>query len=142
MKQVGTDPIDPGTWTAIPTYIFLQNGWRVRPQESNHTLAVGGGILLVDGGGDPFVNTVGIFMVRINYQQPVQAIAISTSGGGSGATAADVWAYGDRRLTTDMGIPAISDKIDEIQGTTFDPNTDALDKVGDRLVQIRNENLI
>lgn len=33
------------------------------------------------GGGDPFNNTTGAYTVRINYQQPVQAISFSSDGG-------------------------------------------------------------
>ena len=92
--SVGGDPIDPIAGTFIPAYTFLLNGWRVRPQEASHTLSVVNGILLVDGGGDPFVNTLGSFVVRINYQQPVQAITVATGGGGGGGlTAAQVWSY-------------------------------------------------
>lgn len=83
---VGGDPIDAVAGTSIPFYDFLTNGWRVRPQEANHTLTVTGGVLLVDGGGDPFVNTTGSYVVRINYQQPVQAITVATGGGGGGLT--------------------------------------------------------
>jgi hypothetical protein len=81
-RQLGGDDIDPTAGTSVPIYLFLLNGWRVRPQEANHTLNVSGAILLVDGGGDPFVNTTGAFTVRVNYQQPVQAITVSTGGGG------------------------------------------------------------
>lgn len=105
LSQVGGNDIDLGAGTKIPIYCFLQNGWRVRPMESSHTLNVGDGVLLVEGGGDPFVNTTGSFIVRINYQQPVQAISFS-SGGGGGATAADIWAYGDRQLTAGIPTPA------------------------------------
>lgn len=85
LSPVGGDPIDPGAGTEIPLYAFLTNGWRVRPQEASHTLAVTGGVLLVDGGGDPFVSTLGSFVVRVNYQQPVQAITVA-SGSGLSAT--------------------------------------------------------
>jgi hypothetical protein len=81
-SSVGGDPIDPGSGTSVPPYIFLQNDWKVRPQEANHTLNVIDGILLVEGGGDPFLNTLGSFVVRVNYQQPVQAITVATGGGG------------------------------------------------------------
>lgn len=97
MAQVGGNPIDPGSGTSIPIYAFLLNGWRVRPQEASHTLNVSDGVLLVDGGGDPFINTVGSFIVRINYQQPVQAITVASGGGGGAPTAeqnaAAAWAY-------------------------------------------------
>ena len=78
MVAVGGVDIDVGAGTSVPSYVFLVNGWRVRPQESSHTLAVEGGVLLVDGGGDPFVNTLAAFTVRILYQQPVQAIGVSS----------------------------------------------------------------
>lgn len=82
LTNVGGNDIDPGAGTSIPIYAFLLNGWRIKPQEANHTLVINDGILLVDGGGDPFINTTGSFIVRINYQQPVQAITVSTGGGG------------------------------------------------------------
>lgn len=88
-STVGGDTIDASSGTSIPTYAFLQNGWRVKPQEANHTLNVTGGVLLVAGGGDPFISTTGSFVVRINYSQPVQAITVST-GGGSGVTLAQI----------------------------------------------------
>lgn len=95
---VGGDDIDLAAGTAVPLYAFLRNDWRVRPQEANHTLNVTGGVLLVDGGGDPFVNTLGAYIVRINYQQPVQAITVAT--GGSAAPSAEdvaeaVWNHAD-----------------------------------------------
>lgn len=81
LVSIGGVPINEAEGTFIPVYAFLINGWRIKPQEANHTLNVNDGILLVSGGGDPFINTTGDFVVRINYQQPVQAISFSTSGG-------------------------------------------------------------
>lgn len=86
--QVGGDDIDEGAGTKIPIYAFLLNGWRVEPQQANHTLAVSDGILLVLGGGDPF-HDCGEHTVRINYQQPVQAISFD-SGGGENPWDADI----------------------------------------------------
>jgi hypothetical protein len=88
-EQVGGNDIDTGAGTKIPIYAFLKNGWKIKPQEANHTLNVTDGILLVDGGGDPFNNTTGSYVVRVNYQQPVQAISFST-GGGTAPTAEEV----------------------------------------------------
>ncbi len=92
--SLGGDPIDAGAGTYVPVYAFLTNGWRIKPQEAHHTLNVTNGILLVSGGGDPFVNTSGSFVVRINYQQPVQAISFDPGGGGAAVTPADLWSYG------------------------------------------------
>ena len=77
-NELGGNTIDSGAGTSVPVYTFLVNGWKISPYEADHTLSVTGGILLVDGGGDPFNDTTGDYVVRINYQQPVQAITIST----------------------------------------------------------------
>jgi hypothetical protein len=96
---VGGETIDATAGTSVPLYAFLINGWRVKPQEANHTLNVTNGILLVDGGGDPFVNTTGSYVVRVNYQQPVQAITVSTGGAAAGLTPTqearlnDLWTF-------------------------------------------------
>jgi len=75
-ESTGGDDIDAGAGTSIPHYAFLTNFWRISPDELDYTLAVTTGVLLVLGGGDPFLDTVGAFTVRINYQQPVQAITV------------------------------------------------------------------
>jgi hypothetical protein len=85
MQQVGGQDIDTAAGTKIPIYIYLLNGWKIVPQSANHTLNVTNGILLVDGGGDPF-NDATSYTVRINYQQPVQAITTDTL-----AAAASFW---------------------------------------------------
>lgn len=77
---VGGEPIDPTAGTMVPLYLFVLNGWKIRPMEADHTLNVTNGTLVVSGGGDPFVSTLGDYTVRIRYQQPVQAIGYSTSG--------------------------------------------------------------
>jgi len=85
MSLLGGDEIDPIAGTKVPVYIFLLNGWRVRPQAAAHVLSVTDGILLVSGGGNPFTSALGNFNVTIVLSQPVQAIGFSTGGGG-GAT--------------------------------------------------------
>lgn len=91
MTSLGGDSIDSSSGTAVPAYIFLQNDWKIRPDNSDHTLKVSNGILLVQGGGDPFTNPLDNHVVRINYQQPVQAITVSTGGGsGGGASSGEL----------------------------------------------------
>jgi hypothetical protein len=107
---VGGDVIDANAGTSIPIYGFLVNGWRIRPQEADHTLTVNDGILLVSGGGDPFLNTLGDHIVRINYQQPVQAITVNTAGGGGSAYTLEqiadaVWSSANRTLTQKVASP-------------------------------------
>ncbi len=63
----------------IPKYVFQANGWKIRPAEANAQIALGDGIIVPES-GSPFVNTVGSYIVNIEYDAPVQAIAVSTSG--------------------------------------------------------------
>jgi hypothetical protein len=107
LTQVGGD--DLGTGLSIPIYIFLQNGWRVRPMEANHALTITGN-LFVAGGGVPVVNTIGAYNVSVQYTVPVQAQAVSTGGGG--ASAADIWAYPTRTLTDYSGVWADAAAVD------------------------------
>jgi hypothetical protein len=84
-SNLGGDDIDQSAGTTIPIYAFMLNGWKIAPAEEDHTLTVKDGILLVQGGGDPFNDTAGDYTVRILYQQPVQSIGAL----GSGLTAAE-----------------------------------------------------
>jgi hypothetical protein len=93
LKQVGGDAL--GSGLAIPPYIFLLNGWRVRPREADHTLIITGN-LFVEGGGIPVVPTLGVYNVSAQYTVPMQAQAILV-GGSSAPTAIEnanaVWAH-------------------------------------------------
>jgi len=80
-RIVGGEPTTGSN--SIAPYSFLLNGWRIRPQEANHTLTVDG-VVIVDGGGDPF-DTLGTYNVRINMITPLQAETVET--GISGLTA-------------------------------------------------------
>jgi hypothetical protein len=75
ISQVGSE--DLGGGLSIPPYYFLNNGWRVRPMESNHLLVITGN-LFVTGGGAPVVNTLGSYNVSVQYTVPVQAQAFSS----------------------------------------------------------------
>jgi len=85
-EVVGGDPIDEGEGVYVTSYFFLKTGWRVRPQEANHTLKVSGGVLLTLEGADPFVPTLGMFNVQVKYSQPIKSETISTGGGSGGLT--------------------------------------------------------
>jgi hypothetical protein len=90
-RQTGGD--DLGSGLSIPPYLFLLNGWRVRPMEANQLLVITGN-LFTDSGGAPVVATLGAYNVSVQYTVPVQAQGISTSGAAapSAAQVADaVW---------------------------------------------------
>lgn len=79
-RTVGGD--DLGDGLLIPPYVFLLNGWKVRPQEQSHTLTISGN-LFVDGVGDAVVPTLGNFNVLVKLVVPVQAQGFSTGSVGS-----------------------------------------------------------
>ena len=62
---VGGEPINPVSGTLVPLFLFQKNGWKVRPMEANHTLEVINGMLIGEGGGDPFVPTLGSYNVKV-----------------------------------------------------------------------------
>lgn len=116
-ESIGGNPIDPGQGTYIPIYAFLINGWKLKPQEANHTLSVTDGILLVSGGGDPFINTTGSYVVRINYQQPVQAISFDSGGGtGTAPTKEEIRQEMDDNSSKMELIRLLVDEMHKIQG--------------------------
>ena len=73
MKVIGGMNTAPGE--VAPLYCYLYNGWRLRPDETNHTLKLTDGALLVyeDTDIDPVVDTVGYFNVRVISYVPAQA---------------------------------------------------------------------
>ena len=63
IRFVGGDAISATKNLGIT--FFLINGWRVRPDEANHTLRVNGNLYTDPSGFSPFVPTVGAFNVTI-----------------------------------------------------------------------------
>ena len=91
-SQVGGDPVDnddPALATIfVPSYIFLENGWRVRPLEMDGDCEITG-LLVVRGGGNPFTRTLGNYQVNTRYTVPTVAQGIAT-GGSTGPTAQEI----------------------------------------------------
>lgn len=115
-EQVGGQAVDAGAGTSIPIYVFLRNGWRVRPQPADHTLTVADGVLLVDGGGDPFVDPTGAYTVRVNYQQPVQALTVNTGGGGGGLTPEQA----AQLASVASQVAAMSPKVNDVHAINYE----------------------
>jgi len=88
-RLLGGDIIDPVQGTSVPFYAYLQNGWRIRPREEDHNLNVTEGVLLVEGGGNPFLPTLGGFTVQLSYQQPLQVMIVD-KGSATVPTAQDI----------------------------------------------------
>jgi len=82
ISPVGGNPIKSSKGVYIPNYYFLKTGWRIRPQEANHTLEIEGGILLTLEEVDPFIPTLGAYNVQVKYSQPVKAETVNRGGSG------------------------------------------------------------
>lgn len=99
-----TDPPDK-----ISPFYFLKDGWRMRPYEADHTIYITEGYLLVDGGGDPWLKTIGGYTVNVRDKVPADAFSVIT---GSGVTPQDI--------------------IDIINGTWTDPRASSLTAINSR----------
>jgi hypothetical protein len=86
MEQVGGQVISVANSSFVPVYVTLINGWKIRPQEANHTLIVNEGVLISSDNISPFVNTIGAYNVQVNFQQPIEAISITTAATGTDLT--------------------------------------------------------
>lgn len=75
MIAIGGQAIGGGR--VISPYIMLRYGWKVRPQEANHTLTVAGN-LITDNESSPFASVLG------NYQVIIKTIVSSNSLTASG----------------------------------------------------------
>ena len=67
--------------TTISPYYFLKYGWIMRPYEADHTLYLENGYLLVDGGGNPWIKTLGGYTVNIRDTVPADAYSVPGEGG-------------------------------------------------------------
>lgn len=83
---VGGDPVDEANGIYVTSYFFLENGWRIRPQEANHKLRVFNGVLLTSDGENPFLQTQGYYNVLIQYSQPIKSESTVIETGVSGLT--------------------------------------------------------
>jgi len=78
---VGGEPIDVSEGVYVTTYVFLENDWKIKPQEADHKLRVYNGILLTSDGSDPFNQTTGSYNVLVQYSQPVRSETVALESG-------------------------------------------------------------
>lgn len=74
---IGGDPISQTK--SVAPYYFLNNGWRIRPQESSHSLNVDGNLFVNGGAGNPFITTTGNYNVFINISTSNNSVVIQTT---------------------------------------------------------------
>lgn len=108
-RAVGGDPIGPGQ--TIAPYFFLNttDGWRIRPDESNHELRITGNLYSEDSTLSMFVPTVGGYTVTVVIERSSAAIAVTVGGVDQATVQAALTAQG---YTTSR-----SAKIDNLDAT-------------------------
>lgn len=77
-NSVGGDALGGGA--SLGQYFFIQNGWTIKPQESNHTLTVAGNLFPIPETAPTFKITDGNFNVQIVQQVSSLTQQVSTSG--------------------------------------------------------------
>lgn len=103
---VGGDTISTGI--TITAYVFLQNGWKIRPLNTTNFEVTGN--LLPETGQSAFSFAPGIRPETVR-QLALKSETVNVAGG-SGATAAEVWTYGTRSLTTSAALtPAQEEQL-------------------------------
>jgi hypothetical protein len=94
-KGSGLDTLGPGVQVGIT--VELLGSWQLSFTAGNYVARVAGGNLIGGPSGDPIAYSAGVQALLI---QSANATVVTTGGGGGGATAADVWAYASRTLTS------------------------------------------
>ena len=118
-----------GEITEIPLYLFMLNGWLIVPQSADHTLTVTGGVLVGQGGADPFTDPAGAYKIRINRQVPGIAIGYSTSGG-AGPTTADIAAAAAAAVMAALNATTIPVDLLKVKGQPIDGSGSEADPWG------------
>lgn len=107
-SQVGGDPIT--TTQNLGSTFFLENGWRIRPAESNHKVTLVGNVYTREPGQSVFVPTEGAFTV--NTETRVSSLVDST------VSRLDVTALLNAvYIDTEMGVPGTGEGV----GTPTNP---------------------
>jgi hypothetical protein len=95
-KGSGLDTLGPGVQVGIT--VELLGSWQLYFQPGNYVARVAGGNLIGGPGGDPIAYSAGVQALLI--QSANATVVTGSGGGGGGATAAEVWTYASRSLTS------------------------------------------
>lgn len=81
---VGGDDLGGGIFAGVYFFLNTAAGWRIRPREASHVLALSGNLYPLVSGDPMFANTLGVYTVQIQLTVSSLTQAISTTGGGGG----------------------------------------------------------
>lgn len=79
IRTIGGDPVGGGKFAG--DLYFLRDGWKIRPDEADHTLIITGNLFLDEGeAGNLIVPTVGDFTVVTIAERSNLVLAVNTGG--------------------------------------------------------------
>jgi hypothetical protein len=97
-STIGGEPIG-GSQFIGATY-FLENGWRIKPWEGDHNLAIGGNIFTREEGDTIYAPTVDRWQINASNKVSALVFKVETTSGTSGSVSVDasaiaqaVWDY-------------------------------------------------
>lgn len=120
ISVLGGDPLPGGRY--LGTTYFIENGWKLRPQEANHTLFISGNMYARDG-SDPFVNTLGAYNVRIMVTVSNLVDTVATGSGVGTVQQVKDAVWGANNLTA-YGVGSAGEKLDSVGAAANPWNTD------------------
>jgi hypothetical protein len=91
-NSIGGNPLGGGV--LLGAYYFLTNGWKIRPQEADHTLIIEGNLFPFPDTAGLFVNTLGSFnvIIALRTSSLTQQVLISETNSLTASGIADaVW---------------------------------------------------
>jgi len=81
-----------GSGTLVGAYYFLQNGWKIRPQEADHQLSVSGNLFPIPDTAGLFEDTLGNYQVIVGMRTSSLTQTVVTSATTSASSIANaVW---------------------------------------------------
>jgi len=104
-QSVGGEPIGGGQ--LVGSFFFIQNGWRIRPQEASHTLIITGNLFPVPDNAAVMAPTVGSYNVIVSFARS----SISTTTVTGSVAQDDITAI--KQLVEDNLDAAISTRLAE-----------------------------
>lgn len=134
LSQIGGDEIGGGQFLGLT--FFLENGWRIRPYEGNHTLKITGNLYSRDG--SPLIApTIGTFNITVNMSTSNLVDTISTSGATPESIADEVWNRLANTNNTNGSFGQFLNYIKNIGDLNFDNINMLNDKLNDATVLIQ-----
>ena len=138
ISAVGGDPL-PGN-RVLGTTFFLENGWRMRTWEGDHSLTVTGNAFTREG--DPlFLTTILPWTITINLNTSTLVEALTPDSGDTSITSGDVAAIAANVWSEIIGGTSASDRLESVANNVWDHTVDETrnESAKDRLKRIRTK---